>query len=192
MKPDQGESYWQPNRDDPSLSEQSQVLPQLEDESGSEADDFDQPLSWQASEYVHHEKQVLWYIALAGIAAALFAISVFLINSWTFAILVVFLAVIVGVMARRPPKVVSYALSPEGIRVDDKSFGYDDFRAFGISKDGQLHSIVLLPNKRFMLAVNVYFPVEMGEEIVDIFGAILPMVHAEPDLVDKLAQRIRF
>jgi hypothetical protein len=50
---------------------------------------------------------------------------------------------------------------------------------------------VLIPHKRFMPSVNVYFPAESGEEIVDVFGESLPMEHVEPDIIDKLSRKLR-
>lgn len=192
MNPDQGDSYWQPNQDDPSLSEQSQAPVQAEVESESEADNFDQPLSWQASEYVQHDKAFMWYAALALITVVLLLVSIFLVRSWTFALLIVVMAVSIVALGARPPRVMSYSLSSQGFMVNEKAFTYHDFRAFGVLQDGPLASVMLIPNKRFMPAVHVYFPPEQGEQIVDVFGSFLPMQHVEADLVDKLAQRIRF
>lgn len=188
MQPNQGQTYWQPDQDEEMASggEGYDAYDAVE-----EAPD-EEPLMWQASEYIQHEKQVFWYFALVVITVILFLISAFLIKSWSFAALVVVLGIAVGVMARRPPHTVRYALSSHGLEVDGKPFAYSDFRAFGVLQDGPLSSIVLIPNKRFMPAVNVYFPLEHGEEIVDIFGSYLPMERVEPDFVEKLARKLRF
>jgi len=186
MKPDDGQTYWQADQDDQSLlteeyaaaSEQQSVLPA-------------EPLTWTASEYVQHDKQVAWYLALTVVTIVLLGLAIFM-QAWTFAVLVIVMGVCVGVLAGRPPHSVKYTLSEYGLRVDEKNFAYHDFRAFGVIQDAALYSVVLIPNKRFMPAVNVYFPSEMGEQIVDIFGAFLPMEHVELDFVEKLARKIRF
>lgn len=170
-------------------------VPQPEQEVYDEDDDsviaVDEPITWQASEYVHHDKQAIWYIALIGITVALLALAIFM-KAWTFAALVVALGVGVGVLAGRPPHTARYTLSESGLRVDEKSFAYHDFRSFGVIQEDAFASVVLIPTKRFMPAVNIYFPTEMGEQIVDILGSFLPMEQIELDFVEKLARKLHF
>lgn len=186
MKPDDGQTYWQADQDDQSLLADDNAAFD-EQESMPVAD----PIAWTASEYVQHDKQVAWYLALTIVTIILLGVAIFM-KAWTFAVLVIVMGVCVGVLAGRPPHSVKYVLSEYGLRVDEKSFGYHDFRAFGVIQDAALYSVVLIPNKRFMPAVNVYFPSEMGEQIVDVFGTFLPMEHVEMDIVEKLARKIRF
>jgi hypothetical protein len=186
MKPDEGQTYWQADQDDQSLfvDEDAQT-------DSAQAVLPSEPITWTASEYVQSDKHVLWYLALIGITILLLGLAVFM-QAWTFAVLVVVLGIGVGVLAGRPPHSVKYVLSDYGLRIDEKTFAYHDFRAFGVVQDAALYSIVLIPNKRFMPTVNVYFPTEMGEQIVDIFGSLLPMEHVEPDIVDRIARKLRF
>ena len=149
-------------------------------------------MSWQASEYVHHDKAGLWFLGLIGIATVLLLVDFFLIRSLTFGVLIVVMTVVVMVIARRSPGIVSYSLTAQGLQVDEKHFSFHDFRAFGVLQEGAMYSIRLIPQKRFMPAVNVFFPPEYGEQIVDVFGSVLPMEQLEPDLIDRIAERIRF
>lgn len=187
MKPDEGETYWQPDQD-----EEAPLGDGFDERDEPEEAPDQQPLMWQASEYVQHEKRMLWYVALIAVAVVLLLISIFLIKSWSFAVLVVVLGVCVGVMAGRPPHLINYSLTDEGLSINDKKFSYQDFRAFGVVQDGSLHFLALIPVKRFMPAVNVYFPPEQGEQIVDTLGMYLPMEQIESDMVEKLARRLRF
>lgn len=149
-------------------------------------------VTWQASEYIQHDKSGLWFLGVAGIALALLLIDFFLIKSWTFGALIVVMAVVTIIFARRPPRIVSYVLTPQSLQVDEKTFHIQDFRAFGVMQEDAVQYIHLLPVKRFMPAVNVYFPPEYGEQIVDILGSLLPMETIEPDFIDRLTQKIRF
>jgi hypothetical protein len=124
--------------------------------------------------------------------AALFAIAYFLAQSWTFMILVVVMAIAIGVFASRPPRTLRYELSDAGIQIENTDYRYSDFRAFGIIADGALFSVMLIPTKRFMPAVSMYFAQEDGEDIVDILGARLPMEDLHLDAVDRLIRRLRF
>ena len=63
-------------------------------------------------------------------------------------------------------------------------------RIIDLNEDNH-YSIVLIPKKRFATSVVVYFPETSGEEIVDIFGAHLPMEPVKLDVLDKLVRLLR-
>jgi hypothetical protein len=48
-----------------------------------------------------------------------------------------------------------------------------------------------MPKKRFGSRVTVYFPEAEGEQIVDVFGAHLPMEPVKLDLLDRLVKFLR-
>lgn len=149
-------------------------------------------LSWEASEYIHHSKSPLWFLGFGMAMLALLAIAYFLTQAWTFVVLVVVMAVAIGVFATRPPRTLHYSLTDTGLSIETSHYSYSDFRAFGIINDGALYSIMLIPTKRFMPAVNIYFAEEDGEEIVDLLGSRLPMQELHLDIVDRLMRRLRF
>lgn len=149
-------------------------------------------IEWQASEYVTREKTTMWYIGLALVALALLAAAIFLIQDWTFAILIVVMAVAIIIFAHRPARDMNYRLSHEGLSVNDKFFSFHDYRAFGVVKEGGLYSITVIPHKRFSPGLNVYFPPEYGEKIVDVFGSVMPMEDLKQDFVDRLSEKLHF
>lgn len=184
MQPQQEQNYWQTEQ---SLGQVAVDQPAPPPESIHE-----QPLTWQASEFVHNEKSGSWFLALCGVALLLLIIDIFLIKSWTFGALIVVMAIAAVVVGRRPPRIITYSLSLQGIRIGEKLFSFHDFRAFGVIQEQAFYSIRLVPNKRFMPMVSVFFPPELGEEIVDVFGSMLPMEPLELDPLDKLAEKLRF
>lgn len=149
-------------------------------------------VEWQASEYITREKNTIWFVALGLIAAVLCALALFVIKDITFAILVVVMAVAVGLFARRPARDMLYQLTHEGLSVNGKFFSFHDYRAFGVIQEGAIYSITVLPIKRFAPSVNVYFPPEYGERIVDIFGSALPMEDVKRDVIDRLSEKLHF
>lgn len=149
-------------------------------------------IEWQASEYITREKNTLWFVFLGVAAVVLAALALFLIKDITFAILIVVMAVAVGLFARRPARDLSYRLSYDGLTINEKFFAFQDYRAFGVVQEGALYSITLLPRKRFAPGVNVYFPPDQGEQIVDMFGAVLPMEHIKQDFIDRLSEKLHF
>lgn len=197
MQPDNdSHSYWPaaPDSSTPPTSPYEQPLPDVADPGAPETPErapAPGPISWRASEYIHHEKQFAWYAGLAILAVALVALAI-IMEMWTFAVLIVVMAVALIYLGIRPPAIVTYQLSADEIMIDNKRFEYRDFRSFGILQDGPLYSVVLAPNKRFMPTVKMYFPQELGEGIVDLLGARLPLEPVEQDFMDRLMRKLRF
>lgn len=193
MQPQQDQNYWQPTAESQTPGAPvAEVNPAVQTGPVAEPANKSEPITWQASEFVHHEKGAEWFLSLLGVAVILLLVDVFLIKSWTFGALIVVMTISAIVVARRPPRILTYSVSPQGLQIDEKQFHFHDFRAFGVVEEGAFYSIRLIPVKRFMPTVNVYFPPEHGEEIVDIFGSLLPMEQIKRDYVDKLVEKIRF
>lgn len=148
-------------------------------------------ISWEASEYVHYKKDVLWYVGFAFVMAVLIALAIW-IGALTFIALVIVMGLAVVVISKRPPRVLHYSLDAMGIKIDERFYGLDEFKSFSINSEGAFYSIMLIPVKRFMPAITLYFEEKDGEKIVDILGARLPMQHIEPDFVDRLFRQLRF
>lgn len=152
----------------------------------------EEPVHWTAHEYIHAEKNGLWYVIFVLVVLGLISIDIFLIKSYTFSALVIVMAVALIVYSRRAPREIQYALSgQQGLYVGERLYHFTEFKAFGLIKDGENHSIMLIPVKRFSPGVSVYFPEEAGEEIVDILGARLPMKPLKLDFMDVLIRRLR-
>lgn len=151
----------------------------------------EQLIEWEASEYIHHEKDGAWF-ALLAIGAVILCGLALIFGQWTFALLIIVMSVAIAFFARRPPRVLRYAIDVNGIRIDDRLYPYSDFRAFGIVNEGPLYSIVLLPTKRFLPATSMYFEQQDGEKIVDTLAARIPLEPIKADFVDRLTRKLRF
>jgi hypothetical protein len=164
-----------------------------EDEDYEDEDDqlSDEPVTWVAKEYIHQEKGTLWFTIFAIVLAVLLAVSIFLMNSWSFAVLLAVIAVVVVVYSRRPPRELTYSLTDEGLTVDQTLHPFDGFKSFGVIRDGEEYSVMLIPTRRFQPGTTVYFPEEAGEDIVDILGSRLPMRDLHLDVVDRVVRLLR-
>lgn len=164
-------------------------VPQAEETESREGDE--ELVRWQATEHVYHEKDPLWYIIFALVVLGLIILAIFVVNSWTFAILVPVMAAALVVYAMRPPSLMNYTLSRKGLHVNDHLYNFADFREFGLVRDEETYSIMLMPRKRFQPGVTVFFPEEAGEAIVDMLAARLPMRELKLDLIDRLIRMLR-
>lgn len=204
MQPEHQSNYWQPNPDDVNPNEKLEMYtpePESEDinatvntnETTSESPAVeDEPVRWSASEYIHGEKNGLWFILFGIVVLGLIAVDLFFLKSYTFSVLVVVMAAAVIIYSRRPPRMIEYTLSSnQGLYVGDKLYHFNEFKSFGLIRDGENHSIMLIPIKRFDPGVSVYFPEEVGEKVVDILGARLPMETLKLDLIDIIVRKLR-
>ena len=147
-------------------------------------------VSWEAEEYIKRTRNVWWYIGLFVIGAGLCALSVYF-KQWTFLVLIIVCIIAILVTSIRPPRKIRYSLDSSGLTEGERLHKYEDFRAFGILKEGSHFSAILIPKKRFALSVKVYFPETNGEAIVDALGARLPMEDVKLDFLDKIVNFLR-
>jgi len=186
MKPETSDnSYWKDAGEDQAPDQTGQ-----ENSRSGYADD--EPVSWSAVEYIDAHKGFIWYVVFVVVALGMAAAAFFLAQSITFSGLVIVMAAAVIVFSRRPARTVQYTLSgKQGLYVGEKLRPFDEFKSFGLLHEDGHDSIMLIPTKRFGLGVSVYFPQEVGEDIVDILGARLPMKDLKLDMMDKLIRRLR-
>lgn len=146
--------------------------------------------TWDAREYIPHDKNTGWYVALIVVGLALTALGIW-IGWWSFSLLIVVSVVALIVYSVRPPRVMKYSFTAKGLKEGNKLYDFSEYKSFGVINDGGRYAIVLTPRKRFAPRVWVYFPEENGEKIVDAFGARLPMETVELDVVDKIVRALR-
>jgi hypothetical protein len=151
----------------------------------------DQPVHWQAQEYIHREKNAIWFVTFGGVVAILMALAIFVMNSLTFAILIPVMAAALVVYSHRPPRLLDYTLSRQGLHINDHLYKFTEFKSFGVVHGDDEYSVRLIPVKRFQPAVSVYFPEEAGEAIVDMLGARLPMEELHLDIIDRIIRKLR-
>jgi hypothetical protein len=168
----------------PTQLTESQNTPQQPDNS--------EPVHWSANETIDAKKGGLWFVALIFIALILIAGDILLLKEFTFSILVVLMVAVIIIYSRRPARSIDYTLSgDQGLYIGEKLYHFSEFKAFGLIQDQGQHSILLVPIKRFLPGVSVYFPEEVGEKIVDILGARLPMRDMKLDFIDTIVRKLR-
>ena len=194
------QNYWQQDPEepanDPSVSPTEEPLvspeePQSQPLAPEDTPD-NPPITWTAQEYVHIDKGPWWFVLFGLIVLGFIALDVFFLHAWTLSVLVIVMAIAVIIYIRRPPRTLTYALSPQqGLYIGEQLYTFDQFKSFGLIDDSGHHSIMLIPRKRFSPGVSVFFPEEAGERIVDILGSHLPMENLKLDAIDVLVRKLR-
>lgn len=153
----------------------------------------DDPLiRWTASEFIHHEKSLDWYLALAVIDIVVAAITYLVLHDMVTTVVVIIAGISLGFYAGWKPNQKTYTLSASGLTIGQRFYGYDEFQAFSKVEEGAFSGIQLTPLKRFSAPVNMYYDPKDEEVILGILGDRLPMQEAKHDLMDNLIKRIRF
>ena len=147
-------------------------------------------IAWEAQEYIPHDKNAGWYVALIIVGLGFSALGV-LMKWWSFVALIVVSVIALIVYSVRPPRKIKYAIIAKGLKEGGKTHNFEDFKSFGVIDDGGHYAIVLTPRKRFSPRVWVYFPENQGEQIVDAFGARLIMENVKLDFLDKVVRTLR-
>lgn len=206
MQPDQNQDWQRPKELDPRAPYQvmqdenrEETYENVDDTVASE-DSADTPeeaydedsvlLRWTGTEYIYQEQSGLWYAIAVGVALVFMIIALVWFRSVTFAILIPVMLVSLIVYVRRPPATIQYILSRKGLHVDDRLFPYSQFKSFGVVTHQNHHSVVLVPRKRFQIGQAIYFPEEIGEQLVDMLAARLPMKDVKLDFIDHMLTRL--
>jgi hypothetical protein len=147
--------------------------------------------SWQASEFVHHHKSMMWYVGLSMAVMVMVVLAVWL-HYWLEIGVFVIAGVAVMVYARKPPRTLLYELSNEGVHIDGKLYPFSVFRSFSVLPDEEWHSIDLEPAKRLNPRLVLLFDTPDLEQIVDHLELHLPREDREPDLIERITRYLRF
>ncbi len=147
-------------------------------------------VNWEAREFIEYKKNFGWYAGFALVVIALCLLAFFL-QQWTFLALVIVAAIALLTYTMRPPRMLHYSLSDKGLSEGNNLHTFEQFKSFGVLNENNHYCIILVPKKRFGTRVRVYFPETEGEQIVDVFGARLPMEPVKLDALDKLVRFLR-
>lgn len=150
-----------------------------------------QSYTWEASEYIYHEKSAGWYAALWLIAAVLCGILGFL-QQWLSIVVVVVMAIAIMVYTRKHPRTLQYTLDEDGIIIERKELPYTNFRSFSILQDMAWYSIDLEPAKRFVPRLTLICENDDVEKIEQILSSHLPRVDRELDFIERASRYLRF
>jgi len=171
--------------------ETQEVAEQKVQEVSAEVVDPGQSFSWQASEFIHHQKSAGWYMTLALIVVILVAAAIITRQWFSIAVFATMTAAVV-VYASKEPRILSYRIDNSGITIDNKPNPYKSFKSYSVLKDTGWHMIDLDPTQRFAPRVSIIFDNEDLDKITAILDTKLPRIDRDPDWIERLTRSIRF
>ena len=149
-------------------------------------------VSWTASEFIDHEKSSGWFVSLAAFTGLAVVVTYLISKDWITVVAILVAACLFGVTAKRRPRTLQYDLDSTGVRIGGKPYAYADFKSYSVIEEGAFNSIQLMPLKRFLPPISLYFPPEQEEQIVDLLADYLPHEDRDHDPIDRLMKRMHF
>lgn len=86
-------------------------------------------LEWAAPERPPHNRDKRWYL-IAGVVTLLLLVYALWTQAWTFAVVIVLLAAVYGLIHNKPPITHTVAIVPQGLKWDREQIPWSDLRAF--------------------------------------------------------------
>jgi len=115
----------------------------------------DHIISWEAPEYVQHEKGWKWFL-LAGIAMLLLVVYGALTANWTLVVALVLAAAVYVWTHGQTPKHVEIIVSKTGIKVGEKEYSYQNIKNFWIIyRPGHIKTLNLASNSKVLPDISI-------------------------------------
>lgn len=147
---------------------------------------------WEAYEHQHDEKKSDWYWILGILTLASFVASILLGNT-LLGILILIGGAVAAILAARPPKIVSYAVTQRGLRIEDTLYPYTTLEAFCIDGDcPKGPQLLVRSEKMFMPLLILPLPEDTIDDIEEIIAQRIPEAHIEEPFAHKILELIKF
>lgn len=151
-------------------------------------------MEWFAPEYQQHERHPVWFIYL-GIIAAILTIYALVVGNYLFAIIVVMLAIIINMLARKEPETLHLAITRHGFKVNEKLYTYeDDLESFWILyRPPHLKTLNFQRKQRILPTLTFQLADQNPLKVREILLDYLPEdINKEEHYADKLARQLKF
>ncbi len=150
-------------------------------------------VGWTASEYIAHQKNATWFIVLGAVTSVAAGLVYLLSQADIVSTLAVIgVALAFGIFAARPPRSLHYYIDNQGIKVGERMYHYDMFKSFSVMQEGAIRYIWLMPMRRFMLPITIYYDPADEQKIITLLSSFLPHEDRKLDPVDRLMHKVRF
>lgn len=146
-------------------------------------------VEWTALEYEpkNRSNDWLWSVGLG----ALFLVVIFLyFGNFLFSIIIVLVAIVIILYARRPPMEINFALTTKGLRAEKELYPFNTLKDFAISKDSK--KLVIESSRVFFPRIIVPLENAPVAQIREELRRRVKEVEYEEHFLDALADRLGF
>jgi hypothetical protein len=149
-------------------------------------------VSWTGSEFIANHKDKKWFISFFGILALGVVIIFIVTTDYISAISIAIVGCLFAILANHKPRQLSYTIDNSGINIGRRFYPFEQFKYFSLAQEGAIGYINLMPLRRFMPDVSIYFPPEEEGNVISILSDHLPHHDGGERQIDKLAKKFRF
>lgn len=114
----------------------------------------DAVISWEAPEYVQHEKGWKWFV-FAGLAVVALCVYAILTSNWTLVVALVVLAAVYVWQHFFKPNHVEVLISEAGVQIGNRKYAFHDIKSFWIYYNDHVKSLNLRSNSRLLPDVSI-------------------------------------
>ena len=149
-------------------------------------------VSWTGSEFIANHKDSKWFLSFFTVLVLAVGLIFVATKDYVSTISVAVVGILFAFLANRKPRQLAYKIDNSGINIGSKFYPFDQFKSFSLAQDGAIGYVNLMPLKRFMPDLSVYFPPKETEKVVGILSDHLPHNEDDERQIDKLAKHLRF
>ena len=149
-------------------------------------------MEWSAPEFFYFEKTEIWFVVSGLIVLALFVLALWTRNI-LFALMIILGYFSITAYAIKKPKDVAVNIGPQGIKIDNTLYLFDNLKSFWIFYEPpELKEIGLLSKKTIMPHIKIPIGEQNPVEVKKVLIKYLPEKKQDESLIDNLARQLRF
>lgn len=165
----------------------------MDDETQTQANSRgSQPISWTASEFVHSQRDIVWFGAFFGALIAICVGIYIFVKDIIASVSILTAGILFLIMVVKKPRAMQYSITDNGISIGEKFYDFSSFKSFNLSANNGISSVDLIPIKRFGAEISIFLPPEQGQTIVNLLSTHLPHDERVGNKLDALAKKLRF
>lgn len=148
--------------------------------------------SWDAPEFVYHEKPKYWHILIYSVVLSLILVML-LFKQWFAVPVFILLGILVYQYSEVKPKLIRVTITDLGILVSNKFYPFSEIKTFWVLYKPPLKQLNLELTKRFSPIISILLEDTDPVVIKDLLSPhIIQDSQRSEDLLDKFIRMIRF
>ena len=149
-------------------------------------------LSWQAPEYVYTKKSPDWYWAVGIVTMGIFVVAI-IFDNFLFGAFVLLGGFTIALYGARPPRIITFTLSIEGIRIENRVYPYESLRSFWIFyRPPEIKELSIESQKMIMPQIKIPLGDTNPAEVRAYLVQFMPERQQEESLIDTAVRFIGF
>lgn len=149
-------------------------------------------LEWTAPEFEHYPKERGWLV-MAGVIAVGFGLWAIFNQDFIFLLLIGLAYFSLAVFAFKKPRLIRFAITPQGVKVDKTLYLFDDLKSFWIfEQSAEKKELSLASQKTLMPYIKIPLGQQNPAAVRQKLIKYLPEKQQAESLIENLARYFRY